>query len=72
MNATRTTTKKSQASDRRAMQDNLGDLGDSIANLASDQYERAQDAAVDAIRRNPFAAVAIGFGFGFLFSVIRG
>jgi ElaB/YqjD/DUF883 family membrane-anchored ribosome-binding protein len=54
------------------MQDNLGDLGDSIANLASDQYERAQDAAVDAIRRNPFAAVAMGFGLGFLFGVIRG
>ena len=72
MNANRTTTKKSQASDRRAMQDSLGDLGDNIANLASDQYERAQDAAVDAIQRNPFAAVAIGFGVGFLFSVIRG
>ena len=72
MNAARATTKKHTNSDTRAMQDNLGDLGDSIANLASDQYERAQDAAVDAIQRNPFAAVAIGFGFGFLFGVIRG
>jgi ElaB/YqjD/DUF883 family membrane-anchored ribosome-binding protein len=72
MNTARATTKKHTNSDMRAMQDNLGDLGDSIANLASDQYERAQDAAVDAIRRNPFAAVAIGFGFGFLFGVIRG
>jgi ElaB/YqjD/DUF883 family membrane-anchored ribosome-binding protein len=72
MNATRATTKKHTNSDMRAMQDNLGDLGDSISNLASDQYERAQDAAVDAIRRNPFAAVAIGFGVGFLFAVIRG
>ena len=72
MNTARAATKKHTNSDTRAMQDNLGDLGDSIANLASDQYERAQDAAVDAIRRNPFAAVVIGFGFGFLFGVIRG
>jgi ElaB/YqjD/DUF883 family membrane-anchored ribosome-binding protein len=72
MNTDRATTKKHTNSDTRAMQDNLGDLGDSIANLASDQYERAQDAAVDAIRRNPFAAVAIGLGFGFLFGVLRG
>jgi ElaB/YqjD/DUF883 family membrane-anchored ribosome-binding protein len=72
MNTSRATTKKHATSDRRAMQDNLGNLGDSIANLASDQYERAQDATVDAIRRNPFAAVAIGFGLGFLFGVIRG
>ena len=72
MNTARATAKKHQASDRRAVQDNLGDLGNSIANLASHQYEYAQDAAVDAIRRNPFAAIAIGFGFGFLFGVIRG
>ncbi|MBK5197077.1 MAG: hypothetical protein JJE37_02210 [Methyloceanibacter sp.] len=65
MNTTRATTKKHPASDTRAMQDNLGDVGNSIANLASDQYERAHDAAGDAIRRNPFAAVAIGFGLGF-------
>jgi ElaB/YqjD/DUF883 family membrane-anchored ribosome-binding protein len=72
MNTARATTKKHTNSDTRAMQDNLVDLGDSISNLASDQYERAQDAAVDAIRRNPFAAVVIGFGVGFLFAVIRG
>jgi len=71
MNTSRATAKKHATSDRRDIQDNLGDLGDSIANLASDQYERAQDAAVDAIRRNPFAAVAIGFAFGFLYGVVR-
>jgi hypothetical protein len=52
------------------MQDNLGDLGGGIANLANDQYERAHEAASDAIQRNPIAA--IGFGFGFLFGVVRG
>jgi hypothetical protein len=67
MNTSRATAKKHAASDRRDIQDNLGDLGDSISNLASDQYERVQDATV-----NPFAAVAIGFGFGFLFGLIRG
>ena len=72
MNTSRATAKKHATSDRRDIQDNLGDLGDSISNLASDQYERAQDATVVAIRRNPFAAVAIGFGFGFLFGLIRG
>jgi ElaB/YqjD/DUF883 family membrane-anchored ribosome-binding protein len=72
MNTNRTTAKKHATSERRDIQDNLGDLGDSISNLASDQYETAQDATVDAIRRNPFAAVAIGFGFGFLFGLIRG
>ena len=72
MNTGRATAKKHPTSDRRDIQDNLGDLGDSISNLASDQYERAQDATVDAIRRNPFAAVAMGFGLGFLFGVIRG
>ena len=72
MNTSRATAKKHATSDMRDIQDNLEDLGDSISDLASDQYERAQDATVDAIRRNPFAAVALGFGFDFLFGLIRG
>ena len=68
MGTSKATARKRANSDTRAIQDNLGDLGDSIANLANYQY----DAAGDAIRRNPFAAISIGFGFGFLFGVIRG
>ena len=45
-----TTTKKHPASDARAMQDNLGGVGNSITNLASDQYERA------TIRRRCYSA----------------
>ena len=48
-----------------------------VANMASKQYSRAQDTAVEAfddahaaIRRNPLMAVAIALGLGFLFGVL--
>jgi hypothetical protein len=64
---TRPTTKKHQASNRRAGQD-FGDLGDSIANLPLIDSSRFGGYV---IRRNPFASVTISFGLGFLYGVIR-
>ena len=72
-------TKKHTESDMQDIRESIEDLGDSVGDMASRQYERAQDAASDvlqdtgdAIRRNPFAAVAISFGVGFLFGLIKG
>jgi uncharacterized protein YjbJ (UPF0337 family) len=51
-------------------------LTSTVSRVANTQLERAQDKAVeaatqveDAIRRNPTSALAIAFGFGFLFGV---
>jgi ElaB/YqjD/DUF883 family membrane-anchored ribosome-binding protein len=71
--------KKQTESDMQNARKNIQDLGESVGDMASRQYERAQDAASDvlqetvgAIRRNPLAAIGIGFGVGFLYGVIKG
>jgi ElaB/YqjD/DUF883 family membrane-anchored ribosome-binding protein len=47
--------------------------------MASKQYDRAQDVAVDALdetyaamKRNPLVTLAIALGIGFLFGVLAG
>ena len=61
------------SSDVQEVRENIKNLGDSVGHMASRQYERAQDVATDAIQetgdaiqRNPFTAIGIGFGVGFL------
>jgi ElaB/YqjD/DUF883 family membrane-anchored ribosome-binding protein len=72
-------TYKDDGSDVQQVRDNIKDLGDSVGQIASRQYERAQDIATDtiqgtgdAIQRNPFAAIGIGLGVGFLFGLAMG
>ena len=67
------------SSDVREVRENIKDLGDSVGHMASRQYDRAQDAATDAIQetgdaiqRNPLTAIGIGFGLGFLFGLAMG
>ena len=57
----------------------MSDLSSSAGNMASRQYQRAQDMATDAlddtshaIQRNPLTAMGIGLGVGFLFGFLLG
>ena len=61
------------SSDAQEVREKVKDLGDSVGHMASQQYERAQDMATDAlqdtgdaIQRNPLTAIGIGIGVGFL------
>jgi len=46
-------------------------LTSSVSRLASSQVGQLQESMIQAIRRNPFAAIAIAAGVGFLYGVIR-
>ncbi len=68
-------TKKS--SDADDLRESVSDLADNVGDMATRQYERAQDMATDAlddtslaIQRNPYTAIGIGLGVGFLLGVI--
>ena len=68
-----------QTSDVEDIRDNIEDLGNSVGNLATRQYERAHDTVTDglrqtgdAIQRNPLTAIGIGLGLGFLLGLITG
>ena len=70
-------TKKS--SDIGGIGENRSNLSSSAGNMASRQYQRAQDMATDAlddtshaIQRNPLTAMGIGLGVGFLFGFLLG
>ena len=59
------------------LRENVEDLGNSVGDMATRQYERAQDTVSDAlretsgaIRRNPLAAIGIGLGLGFLVGLV--
>ena len=67
------------SSDVREVRENIKDLRDSVGHMAGRQYDRAQDAATDAIQetgdaiqRNPLTAIGIGFGVGFVFGLAMG
>lgn len=67
------------ASDVQDIRDNLQDIGNSVGDMATRQYERAHDTVSDAlqetgtaIQRNPLAAIAVGLGVGFLFGLVSG
>jgi ElaB/YqjD/DUF883 family membrane-anchored ribosome-binding protein len=67
------------SSDVQEIRDNIKDLGSSVDDMATRQYERAHDAVTDtfqeagnAVRRNPLTAIGIGLGVGFLFGLVTG
>jgi ElaB/YqjD/DUF883 family membrane-anchored ribosome-binding protein len=67
------------SSDVQEVRENIKDLGDSVGHMASRQYERAHYVATDAIQetgdaiqRNPFTGIGIGFGVGFLLGLAMG
>ena len=66
-----------QTSDLEDIRDNLQDIGNSVGDMATRQYERAHDTVSDALRetsgaiqRNPLAAIGIGLGLGFLVGLV--
>jgi ElaB/YqjD/DUF883 family membrane-anchored ribosome-binding protein len=57
----------------------VGGLRENMSDMATRQYQRAQDMATDAlddtshaIQRNPLTAMGIGLGVGFLFGFLLG
>jgi uncharacterized protein YjbJ (UPF0337 family) len=59
-----------------SIRDDIQSLTSTVSRIANQQLGRAQDKAIgaatqaeEAIRRNPTSAVAMAFGFGFLFGV---
>ena len=66
-----------KSSDVEDIRDNIQDLGNSVADMATREYERAHDTVSDALRetssaiqRNPLAAIGIGLGLGFLVGLV--
>ena len=66
-----------QTSDVEDIRENIQDLGNSVGDMATRQYERAHDTVSDALRetssaiqRNPLAAIGIGLGLGFLVGLV--
>ncbi len=66
-----------ESSDVQDIRDNLQDIGSSVGDMATRQYERAHDTVSDALRetggaiqRNPLAAIGIGLGLGFLVGLV--
>ena len=68
-----------QAADTaRSIGEEVSGFAGDVGRMASKQYDRAQDLAVDAfdqahaaIRRNPLPSIGIAFGIGFLLGVSR-
>lgn len=70
---------RQNSSDVQDIRDNIEDLGSSVGDMATRQYERAHDTVTDslratgsAIQRNPLTAIGIGLGVGFLFGLVTG
>jgi ElaB/YqjD/DUF883 family membrane-anchored ribosome-binding protein len=61
----------------KSIGDEVSDFAGDVGRMASKQYGRAQDMAVDAydeahamVRSNPLAAIGIALGVGFLFGAL--
>jgi ElaB/YqjD/DUF883 family membrane-anchored ribosome-binding protein len=61
----------------KSIGEQVSEVAGDVGRMASRQYGRAQDMAIDAfdethaaIRRNPLLSVAIALGIGFLFGVV--
>ncbi len=68
---------RNRPSDIDELRDNIADLGGSMGDMASNQYEQALDVAADTveetiqiIRRNPLGSIGVGLGVGFLLGLI--
>ena len=71
--------KKHAASDVEDIRGNLQDIGNSVGDMATREYERAHDTVShalqetgSAIQRNPLVAVAVGLSLGFLLGLVSG
>jgi ElaB/YqjD/DUF883 family membrane-anchored ribosome-binding protein len=64
------------SSDAEEIRDAIKDLGSSIGDMATRQYERAQDTVLqeagNAVRRNPLTAIGMGLGVGFVLGLVTG
>ena len=74
--APRSGSKKSKSAEE--MSDQLGELrsevqklASTVSDVASTQLSQAQESLAATIRNNPFAAVGIAAGIGFLYAMIR-
>ena len=63
----------------KSVGEEVGDFAGDVGRMASKQYGRAQDMAVDAfddahtlIKGNPLTAIAIALGIGFILGVVAG
>jgi ElaB/YqjD/DUF883 family membrane-anchored ribosome-binding protein len=61
----------------KSIGEEVSDIAGDVGRMASKQYGRAQDMAVDAfdethaaIKRNPLLSIAIALGVGFMFGVV--
>jgi ElaB/YqjD/DUF883 family membrane-anchored ribosome-binding protein len=61
----------------KSIQEEVSDFASDVGRMASKQFGRAQDIAVDAfddtyasIRRNPLLSLGIAVGIGFLFAAL--
>lgn len=77
--AKKAASERHESSDAQDLRKNIQDIGNSIGDVATRQYERAHDTVSDAlqetgsaIQRNPMAAVGIGLGLGFLLGLVSG
>jgi ElaB/YqjD/DUF883 family membrane-anchored ribosome-binding protein len=68
---------KQLSKDLAGLRADLKDLTGDVKRLGSHQLDQMQDAAsaavdelADAVRRNPFATIAIALGAGFLYGVL--
>ena len=66
-----------QTLDVEDIRDNLLDIGNSVGDMATRQYECAHDTVSEALRdtsgaiqRNPLAAIGIGVALGFLAGLV--
>jgi ElaB/YqjD/DUF883 family membrane-anchored ribosome-binding protein len=67
------------AESAKSIGEQVGDFAGDVGRMASKQYGRAQDTAVDAfddahalIKGNPLIAIAIALGIGFILGVVAG
>ena len=63
----------------KSIGEEVGDFAGDVGRMASKQYGRAQDMAVDAfddahtlVKGNPLTAIAIALGVGFILGVVAG
>lgn len=70
-------TGREAAETAKSIGEEMSDYARDASRMASKQFGRAQDAAIDAfdeteaaIRRNPLSAIAIALGIGFLLGVL--
>jgi ElaB/YqjD/DUF883 family membrane-anchored ribosome-binding protein len=71
--------RRQAAESAKSIGEQVGDFAGDVGRMASKQYGRAQDTAVDAlddahalVKGNPLIAIAIALGIGFLLGVVAG